>query len=89
MVAGVVGEDVGIEPQTFAFDGADGTGGDFAAQGLVINGVVDARGEAGIELVPEPPAMAIIHESCLAIEVARMNLPEVINIEHVMRDVFK
>ena len=55
MVARVVGEDVDVEHQAFTFDNAEGGSGNFAAESLIVNGVVDPGGKAGIKFVPKSP----------------------------------
>src|SRR3989442_10514348 len=89
VVARVVSEDVGVKPQALAFDGAQGTDGDSRFQGLVVNAVMHRRCEAGIEVSPEFPTLAIIRKIQITINIPGVNQPKMIGIKHVMRHVFE
>ena len=88
VVARVVGKDIRIEPEALALNRAQGSGRNQVGQRLVEDGIVDAGGEARVELVPEASLQAILLEVPSPGDVTRLDHPQVVGVEDVVGDVF-
>ena len=88
MVAGIIGGDVRVHPDALAFDSRNRIRRNDVTESLVKKRVVNTGREAGVELVPEGPARHVIVQFSHGPKLSGIDIPKMIGVEDVVRDVF-